>query len=209
MTDYLALPDPEAEALIFSTLTIYAEDDRTRYATVGLMADAVEKKLLWRHHTDPEDGLPCRSFARWAHLCPYPYSTLYAAMRDVRDLADVPAADLAQIPQSSIKAMRGLSGGVRKRPDVLAEARKGKEALGAHIKAHYPDQHWQDDGHIRLLVTSDQKAEILEEIEAEIESGEGANPGEVVFGWAMNARLERQTRADRMMQANGGKVAHA
>jgi hypothetical protein len=208
--DYLGLDDESAAALISSRIRQWDDEEPLRYASLGLMCLAVEKRMLWRHVTDPADGLPCRSFARWVRChAPRGYSTVYAALRDVQELQDVPAADLAQIPQSSFYTMRRLSGGVRKRPDVLAAAKKGKAALVRHAQEHYPQQHIESDEDIRLHVTSGQKAEILEEIEAEIQSGEGASAGEVVFAWAMNARLERQTRAERMMQANGGKVAHA
>lgn len=202
--------DPTAATEISRWVSDWDKSEPLRYASLGLMCLAVEKRMLWRHVADPSNGLPCGSFARWVRChAPRGYSTVYAALRDVQELQDVPAADLAQIPQSSFYTLKHLSGGVRKRPDVLAAAKKGKVALVKHAQEFYPQQHVESDEDIRLHVTSGQKAEILEQIEAEIQSGEGANAGEVVFGWAMNARLERQTRAERMMQANGGKIAHA
>ena len=173
--DYLALPDPDAERLIFSTLTTYAEDERSRYATVGLMADAVEKRLLWKCHVDPADGLPCRSFARWAQLCPYPYSTLYAAMRDVQALADVPPTELAQIPHGNFRTMKQLSTSVRRDPAVLAAAKsQSNDSLVAHIKAKHPEQHIERETVFKVPLNETQMADVEAAIAKAINRGCGS-----------------------------------
>src|ERR1019366_3031212 len=131
-----------------------------------LMALAVEKRMLWRYVTDPQDGLPCHSFARWVRVCaPAGYSTIYSALRDCEALADVPAADLAQIPHECFSTMKHLSGGVRKRPEVLAAAKTGRGTLIQHVQKHFPDQHIEDTEDLRLHPTTSQKAIILQAIE--------------------------------------------
>lgn len=173
--EYSALPDPDAEALIFATLAIYAEEEHSRYASVGLMADAVDKKLLWRHHIDPEDGFPCRSFARWTQLCAYPRSTLYAAMRDVQELLpDVSAADLAQIPQSNFRAFKQLSTAVRRDPAVLKAAKGRTEALVAHVKKHHTDQHLEADTMFRVPLNETQLADVEAALEKAMARGCGS-----------------------------------
>jgi hypothetical protein len=159
--DYTAMEPSDAEQVIFSRLTTYAEDERTRYAEIGLMADTVERLELWRQRIDPQDGFPCRSFGRWASLCPYPNSTLYAAKADVQALSDVPADDLAQIPMSNLKTMRQLSTAVRSDPKVLDVAKSQRtDALVAYIKDKHPTQHLERDEMFRCPLNETQMADV-------------------------------------------------
>lgn len=142
MTDYTVLTDPDAEASIYFSLHSYDEDSRLKYSQIGLMALAVHKRQLYKHRTDPADGFPCSSFARWVRIaCPYAFSTVYAAKEDVESLSDVPADVVAQIPQSNFSTMRSLSTAVRRDPQVLEAARGRTEVLVAHVRQRFPGQH--------------------------------------------------------------------
>lgn len=161
ITDYTSLPDPEAESTIFARLNDYDEEERLRYAQIGLMVLAVHKRQLWQHRIDKADGFPCRSLSRWIRIaCPYAYSTVYAALRDVQELADVPAEELSKIPQSNFRTLRSLSTAVRRDPKVL-EAAKGKtEGLVAHVKANYPMQHIEAETVFRVPLNETQMADV-------------------------------------------------
>lgn len=149
--DYTELPDAEAAEAITNHVKQWDADEPLRYASLGLMMLAVIERQLWKLTTDPVDGFPCRSFARWVRLCaPNGYSTCYAALKDVQDLPDVPPADLAQIPQSNFRTMKQLSTAVRRDPDVL-QAAKGR-GLAGYINANHPDQHITDRKAVNVLV---------------------------------------------------------
>lgn len=206
--DYLALPDPEAEQAIYASLAAYDEDSRLRYAQIGMMALAVYRRLLWKHRTDPADGFPCRSFARWVRICcPYAYSSVYAAMRDAEALQDVPQDDLAQIPQSNMATLKQLSTKVRAHPAVLEAAKTQRtEEFVETVRREYPDQHLSHRSPLRLNPTEEQKAEIEEAVEIAIQRGDATCKEEAIFMWAIDYKQECEQR---MMEASGGKVAHA
>ena len=142
MVDLNTLPDTEAEESIYETLRSYDSDSRLKYTQIGLMALAVHKRMLWQKRIDPEDGFPCRSFARYIRICcPYGFSTVYAALRHVEALPHVPEEQLAQIPQSNIPTMLKLSTAVACDPLVLEAAKGRSEAFVAYIREKHPDQH--------------------------------------------------------------------
>lgn len=149
---YHALPDADAEAEIYAEMQSFDSEQRLRYAQIGIMAQAVEKRMLWRFRTDPETDYPCRSMSRWIRMaCPYAYSTVYSAWRDVEALADVPAEEIAQIPQANFSTMKQLSGGVRKRPEVLRVAKtQSNDELVSYIQKHYPSLHLEQKRTLRF-----------------------------------------------------------
>lgn len=186
MTDFSSLPDPEAAALISAEVADWDRSEPLRYAALGLMALAVEKRMLWRYVPG------CTSFATWVRCCaPKGYSTVYSALRDCEALADVPAVELAQIPHESFPAMKHLSTGVRRRPEVLRAAKAGRDALVQHIQKHHADQHIEATEDLRLHPTEGQKAEILAAITEAIQCGDASTKEEAVFMWAINYRQER------------------
>ena len=185
-SDYAALPDEQAAALISAEVADWDRQEPLRYAALGLMALAVEKRMLWRYVPG------CTSFATWVRCCaPKGYSTVYSALRDCEALADVPAADLAQIPHESFPAMKHLSTGVRKLPEVLNAAKAGRDALVQHIQKHHTDQHIEATEDLRLHPTEGQKAEILAAIAEAIQCGDAGTKEEAVFMWAINYRQDR------------------
>lgn len=185
--DWNTLSDKEAAKLISARVRQWDETERLKYAQIGLMAVVVEKRLLWKHVTDPADGLPCSSFGRWARCCaPHAYSTLYAAKRDCEELKDVPVADLVEIPQSSFATMKQLSTKVRANPKVLAAAKTGRAELVDYVKAHHPGQHVESRSPYRLNPTEGQRAEIEEAVELAIRRGDATSPEEAIFGWAVD-----------------------
>jgi hypothetical protein len=205
--NYLALPDPEAAELISTLVKRWDEEEQTRYATLGLMVLAVHKRMLWQHVLDPEDGFPCRSLARWIRLCaPKGYSTCYAAMRDCEELSDVPAVDLAQIPQSNFATMKQLSTAVRRDPAVLKAAKGKTEGLVAHVKKTHPDQHLSHTAPFRLTPTDEQRAEIEEAVELAIQCGDATSKEEAIFMWAVSYRQECQERDAKDMSEYEGRV---
>ena len=153
MVDLNTLPDTEAEESIYETLRSYDSDSRLKYTQIGLMALAVHKRMLWQKRIDPEDGFPCRSFAKWVRIAaPYAFSTIYAALRDVEELQDIPAESLAEIPQGNIATMKKLSTAVRRDPWVLEAAKLRNEPFVAYIREKHPDQHLPTLKPVKVMV---------------------------------------------------------
>jgi hypothetical protein len=232
--DYLALPDPEAATLISSRVREWDEQEPLRYASLGLMALAVEKRMLWRHVTDKahilqqivaggqiytacvqcgvrqefiaseecpsSPGLPCRSFARWVrYAAPRGYSVVYAALRDCEELADVPAADLAQIPASNFHTLKQLSSRVRRTPAVLeaAKTQRAEEFVGT-IRRDFPNQHIEHKRALRFNPDESAAERIEEALDLAMEHG-AANRNdalELLAAMALQAWQEESREQD-------------
>lgn len=204
---YLTLPDSEAEAIIFAELRAYDEYERLRWGRIGLMALNVHRRLLWRYRLDPLDGLPCHSFARWLRIaCPYAYSTVYASLRDVEALQDVPAEHLAEIPQANFATMRQLSTAVRADAAVLVSAKTDRpEDFARHIEQHHPLQHIEAPSSLRFRPTLTQKAIILRAIEEAIREGLGGTREEILEMWACEY-LQGQGGASELQESMSKEV---
>jgi hypothetical protein len=171
--DYLSLPDPEAAAIISSRVSQWDKEEPLRYAAIGLMCLAVEKRELWRYMHDPDDGLPCRSFARWVRVhAPGSYSTCYAAKADVEALSDVPAEDLAQIPQGNFHTMKQLSTQIRKLPATIAAAKtKRPEEFVEHVRQQHPNQALEHKRMLRFSLDESAAVKVNEVIDMALEQG--------------------------------------
>lgn len=126
---------PLTEAFIFNELQTIDRSWKRSYARAGLLCKEVHDRLLWRER--------CHSFSEWMKMAaPYGYAQAWAALRDVEALADIPAEDLAEIPQANFPTMKQLSSAVRTQPAVLQMAKTAKtEDFVAHIEREHPAQH--------------------------------------------------------------------
>lgn len=153
MRELLALPDAEAERILFGRIQHIVKVWELSYAEVGLICREVQNYLLHEQRIDPDTGEPC-SFSRWIHLAaPRSYSTVYAAIRDVEALKDVPDEQVAQIRSSNFPVMVQLSSAVRNDPEVLKVAQSGRsEELVEHVRQNHPDQHVEHRKLLRFVV---------------------------------------------------------
>ena len=108
---------------------------RYSYARIGIICRDVERRELWKSRAE--------SFAKWVRLaCPWSYATAHASLRDVKELADIPEAQLAQIPASNFPIVKQLSTAVRAEPAVIEAAQtKHSEELVEEIRRTHPGQH--------------------------------------------------------------------
>ena len=207
--DYLKLPDEEAAQAITDHIKQWDAEEPLRYAAIGLMTHQVWKRMLWQHVIDPANGFPCRSFARWVRVtAPAGYSTVYAAMRDVEALPDVPAADLAQIPQSNFKTLKQLSTAVRGDEKVLAVAKSGRtDELVKYIQKEHPAQHIEADTFLRVPLTETQMADVEDAIKKAMDSGRCDSRSQVIWSWAVEELLK--TDATPLEDVDDNDCAHA
>jgi len=134
---------PEVEELYFSRLRLLDQTLKYSYAEIGVICRRVKLSQLWRQRTDPATGETISSFERWVRVAaPWANSTVFAAMRDVEELTDVPEADLLEIPATNMTTLKQLSTAVRKDPDVLLAAKTMRsEEFVEKIRAEHPMQH--------------------------------------------------------------------
>jgi hypothetical protein len=152
MASLLGMADEDSEPILFNRLQQITSTFELGYAEVGLICREVDAYLLWEKRIDPETGQPCASFTRWVRVCcPRSYATVYAAMRDIESLKDIPDQHLSQIPASNFPIVQQLSTAVRAEPDVLEAAKtQNTKGLVEHVRANYPDQHIERTRFLRL-----------------------------------------------------------
>lgn len=194
MTDYVTLPDQEAADAISAYIIEWDEQEPLTWARLGLFCIAIEKRLLWQLVNDPITNAPCHSFNRWVRRCaPRGYSTCYAAKRSCEDLADVPAADLAEIPESNFHTMKLLSTAVRRDPEVLAAAKSlGPDKFLASVMQSHPGQALESRSSLRFNPTSSQKQVIMQAIEMALQTGQAGSKEELLELWAVAWLQEQQ-----------------
>lgn len=154
MADVLGLADDECEYIFFHRLQNIAATWECGYSEVGLICRHVDAYMLWEQRIDPETNEPCASMSRWIHVaCPRSFATVYAAMRDVEELKDIPEEHLAEVRACNIPTMKQLSTNVRNDPEVLAVAKSGgSEDLVNHVNEHHPEQHVERHKMLRLAL---------------------------------------------------------
>lgn len=184
--NYTALPDAQAATVITEALQDFDRQHERRYAAIGLAALECERRELWRHVQDSEDGFPCRSFARWIKVCcPHSASTVYAALADVKELSDLPAESVAWIRESNFDTMKSLSTTVRRDPNVLKAASQGSTAdLVDYVQRNHPLQAVERVTVMKLTLTVFEKEVVDEAIKKAKARGDASMPGECVSGWA-------------------------
>lgn len=205
MNDYISLADEVAESTIYTRMRSLDETARLGYAEIGLMCVSVQNRLLWRTRIDPDTGFPCRSFSRWLRIAaPFSYSTAYSALRDVEELADIPASELAQIPQSNIFTMKQLSTAVRAEPAVLQAAKTQRsEDFVEHIRKTHPGQALEEKKTFRFNPPQS-AAEVIERALKMAEGHGAANRNDALElmavtcmeQWRLEAEVEDSLRAE-------------
>ena len=181
------MTEDQEESLIFNRIREWDDTARLSYSRIGLECKKVYDGLLWKFRTDPETGQPGHSFPRWLRMCaPWNFRTGYAAMRDVRDLVDIPDEHLVQIPQSNFETIKKLSTAVRADPRVLEAAKtKHTEELVPYINKLHPDQHLEGPKWMRFRLTETEAADIEDALRIAMEHG-AANRNEALWALAID-----------------------
>jgi hypothetical protein len=200
MASVLQLSTSEAESALFARMLFIDRTERVSYAERGLICRAVQKFMLHEERTDPATGKPC-SFSGWIRLAsPWSYPRVFAAMRDVEELKDVPDADLAQIPEANLKTMKQLSTAVRADPSVLQAAKEmSNECFADKVRKDFPEQHLEVACSLHFTKVEESAAKVIEEaIDEAIKRGaHGRNEAlEMVAATALEEfRLESEVEA--------------
>ena len=143
LSEIREMPDTEQAQFFSKRLGELDHASRMSYAELGILAREVDAYLLFQYVIDPETNEPFNSFSRWVRvMAPYCYSNVFAALRDVEALKDIPDQHLSQIPASNFPIVKQLSTAVRSDPEVLEAAKtQNTEGLVEHVRANHPEQH--------------------------------------------------------------------
>jgi len=199
MVGILKRPNAEAESALYERLRYLDRTTKLAYSEIGFVSKTVQAYRLHEHRIDPATGNPC-SFSRWIRLAaPWGYSVAFQAMRDVEDLADIPAEHLAEIPQSNFPILKQLSTAVRAEPRVIEAAKTKTSAdFTEHIRKDHPDQHIETRKMLRVNMEESALAKVEEAIFEAM--GRGATSrghaleqiaAEALMQWQYEAEIEK------------------
>ena len=137
-----SMPEEKAARILDHRLRSLEESYKRSFCERGVIGLEVQERQLWRWMAD-FDGSQFGSFEQWViKAAPHSRSDVFAAMRAVKELRDVPRAELESMPRCNIEVLRSLSTGVRSKPEVIEAAKSLPEkAFVAKIEQAYPDQH--------------------------------------------------------------------
>jgi hypothetical protein len=117
-------PTREAAEALAGLLARLDGADKNIFALRGMAMLLIEERELWREFIDPEVDLPYASFDRWIKAtCPESWGYCRDALRAVKELRDVPFADLLQMPRCNMHQLTRVSGQIRILPEVVQAAK--------------------------------------------------------------------------------------
>ena len=160
------MPDEIAAVALDGRLRTIDAQERRGYAEKGLIVLEVEQRLLWRFMLDG-GGNPFTSLTRWVReAAPFGYSTCFAAKEDVKELLkDIPMEKIVGVPRCNLITLKMLSSEVRRRPEVLADAKNKEEKdFISQIQQSHPEQHIENRRLIHLNPTKSASAVIEQAI---------------------------------------------
>jgi hypothetical protein len=136
------MPDWEAADVLDDRLRVLEVQWKRGYAERGLILLEVQERELWRHIRDRE-GVGYTSFERWVvGSAPYSRRDCFAALAAVKELKDIPASVLMDVPRCNIGVLQQLSSGIRSQPEVLQQAKTlSEKELLAYVAVKHPTEH--------------------------------------------------------------------
>lgn len=183
-----SLADEEAAVILDSRMSTLEDIWKTSFVERGLIALEIEERLLWQHIDDPKTGIPFTSKERYILTrCPQSRSDVYAALKAVKELRDVPRDALREIPRCNVNVLQSLSSKVRQQPEVLEAARTMTEKqFVAKIAADHPQQHIESKHIIKLNFTASAGEVVERLIEQTMERDGYTSKEEVIEAWGVD-----------------------
>lgn len=158
------MADDAAAEVITGRATFIDHEDRMTFMERGMLAEYVEKRVLWQCVDNPKTGLPCGSQNEWIEaFCPFGRAAWFDAKRRWKELAEIPAEERVQIPRHNVIVMQKLSSAVRKDPEVIKAAQTmDQDTFLKKIEVQHPDQHLEAPKGVLKFKPSRSGAEIIE-----------------------------------------------
>lgn len=132
----------DAAAVLDDRLRVLEAQYKRSYAERGLLLLEMKERQLWKHLRDA-NGNPFTSFERYiCEAAPYSRRDCFAALAAVKELRDISASDLMEVPRCNISVMTQLSPRVRSQPEVLKQAKNLSEReFRSFIGVTHPTEH--------------------------------------------------------------------
>jgi hypothetical protein len=102
--------DKEAGQVLDTRLRALEEQHKRTFVEFGLILFEVQNRELWRYVIDPLNGEVYRNFSKWVEgAAPSSRRDCFAALAAIKELADVPPEQLAEMPRCNIETLKLLS----------------------------------------------------------------------------------------------------
>src|SRR5271156_3383912 len=113
LSDIIALPDEEAAEAMNDRMGVLDQIHRIyerSYSERGIIAREFERRRLWQHLVDPDTGQSFPNFSAWMACSDFLgcRRVNFESLRDMRALADIPEAQLIDVPKGNIKLLTQL-----------------------------------------------------------------------------------------------------
>lgn len=107
--------DKEAAQVLDNRLRALEEQHKRSFVEYGLILLEVQSRELWRYVIDPFSGNVYRNFSKWVEgAAPLCRRDCFAALAAIKELADVPPEQLAEMPRCNIELLKLLTTSDRK-----------------------------------------------------------------------------------------------
>lgn len=163
---------------------------KTSFVEMGYLLIEAEQKQLHQFLCD-SNGKTYHSHDAWiSSALPFCRATAYQAKRVVRELADVPAEKLKQIPRASLEMLRLLPAKERKNGWIERAVTLEPQQFASVMRDEIPDLHIEQKIRWSLSLDFSAHAKINEAV-AKFQMEEGGSKEQAVESWAANYLEER------------------
>ncbi len=108
---------------ITARLRELSDQSRRSYVEIGALICEAEDQKLWLY-VDDHDGIPFQGEDAWLeYAIPYGRSTAYEAKSVIRELRDIPLADLYEITRGNLNMLAKLPSKERQKEEWLNDAK--------------------------------------------------------------------------------------
>jgi hypothetical protein len=179
-----ALPDDVAASKLDTLMRQLEQQYKRSYVMRGVCGLEVKQRQLWK-------VLQFSSFEQWLqNACPQSRADVYAAMRTVEELTEIPRQELEEIPRMNLKVLQSLSTAVRRDPEVLKAAKVCSEReFVAKVKQSHPEQHVQSERKLTFTLPSDAADMVERELEKTM-AEEECSRDQALEAWAADRILD-------------------
>lgn len=146
------IDDLEAADIYDARVRRLERQNRRSFIEMGMICLEISDRELWKKLVSSETNKYFHSFdAYMLSALNVSRSSAYSAMKAVRDLKEVPAEDLLEMPRCNAMTLSGLSTAVKKDPQIITFAKeKSEEEFIDEVSKRYPDQHIEAKQSVRL-----------------------------------------------------------
>jgi len=162
-----AAPPQEAADALAGILGSLDTIEKQSFALRGMACLLLEERELWKEFIDAEVGLPYSSLDRFLkQTLPNSWGYCRDALRAVKELREMPFADLLEMPRCNIETLKKVSTNVRKEPKVIEAAKTQTESQFAQTLTRDYAQAIESRATLKLTFAAGEMAEVEKALDA-------------------------------------------